>query len=100
VLEQIAFADICLVAVSVVFAAMAGMRGNVIFSKWNMPNHVARIFLASSLFLVASANAVLRRRNPDIFRQKAKAIYITGYFDCFALVTVLGFFGDVLIYGF
>jgi len=99
-LEQIAFADITLAAISVIAAGIAGLRDNMVFYHGRAANHIAKIILATCLFLVASATAILRWRNPKVFESHARAIYVAGYFVSFALATVLGFLGGVIIYGF
>jgi uncharacterized membrane protein len=100
ILELIAFADISLAAVSTVVTGIIGIRDNIVFYHGGAANHVIKIILASILFLVTSAMAILRWRNPKLFHSRFKAIYVTGYFVSFALVSVLGFLGGVIIYGF
>jgi uncharacterized membrane protein len=100
ILEVIAFADISLAAVSTIVTAIAGIRDNFVFYNGGAANHVAKYILATLLFLVTSATAILRWRNPKIFQSHGKAIYITGYFVSFALAAVLGFLGAVIVYGF
>jgi uncharacterized membrane protein len=100
ILELIAFADISLAAVSTIVAGIMGYRDNLVFYNGRAANHVAKIILASFLFLVTSAIALIRWRNPKIFQSNAKAIYVIAYFVSFALAAVLGFLGGVIIYGF
>ena len=100
ILEQIAFADISLAAASSIVAALAGIHDNLTFYHGSAANHVAKIILASILFLVTSATAILRWRNPELFHSHSKAIYVTAYFVSFALAAVLGFLGGVIVYGF
>ena len=47
-LEQIAFANISLAAVSTIVAAIVGIRDNIVFYNSGAPNHVAKIILAST----------------------------------------------------
>jgi uncharacterized membrane protein len=100
ILEQIAFADISLAAVSTIVAAIVGIRDNIAFYNGGAANHVAKIILASILFLVTSATALIRWRKPKLFHSRSKAIYVAAYFVSFALVAVLGFLGGVIVYGF
>jgi uncharacterized membrane protein len=99
-LEQIAFANISLAAVSTLVAGIAGIIDNITFYHGRAANHVVKIILASVLFLVTSATAIIRWRKPELFHSHSKAIYITAYFVSFALVAVLGFLGGVIVYGF
>jgi len=100
ILEQIAFADISLAAVSTIVAAIAGIHDNLVFYNGRAANHIVKIILAITLFLVSSATAILRWRNPKLFHSHSKAIYVAGYFVSFGLAAVLGFLGGVIVYGF
>jgi uncharacterized membrane protein len=100
ILELIAFADISLAAVSTIAAGIMGIRDNIVFYNGRAANHVAKIILASILFLVTSAIAIIRWRNPRLFHSHGKAIYVAGYFLSFSLAAVLGFLGGVIVYGF
>jgi uncharacterized membrane protein len=100
ILELIAFADISLAAVSTIVTAIMGIRDNIVFYHGSAANYVVKITLASILFLVTTATAILRWRNPELFHSHSKAIYVTAYFVSFALAAVLGFLGGVIIYGF
>lgn len=99
-LETVAFADIALAAVSTLVAAIFGIRDNAYFYNGLAPNHVAKIILASILFVVTTATAILRWRNPKLFHGGYKALYVASYFINFALATVLGFLGGVILFGF
>jgi uncharacterized membrane protein len=101
ILEQVAFANISLAAVSTLMAAIAGIRDNIYFYAGMAPNHTAKVFLASLLFLVTTATALVRWRNPNLFHNRnAKVVYILAFFVSFAIVSVLGFLGGVIVYGF
>jgi uncharacterized membrane protein len=100
ILEQIAFANISLAAVSTLAAGTVGILDNFTFYLGNAANNVVKIILASFLFVVTSATAILRWRYPSLFHGKYKAIYVASYFFCFALVAVLGFLGGVIVHGF
>jgi uncharacterized membrane protein len=101
ILEQVAFANISLAAVSTVVAAITGMRDNLLLYQGAAPNYSAKILLASILFIVTTITAIIRWRNVDIFhRMPQKIFYISAYFVSFALVSVLGFLGGVILYGF
>ncbi len=100
-LEKIAFANISLGAVSTIVAAIVGMRDNLFFYGGDAPNHNAKIILASILFVITAVTALIRWRNPDLFhRHSAKWIYALAYLVSFMIVSVLGFLGGVIVYGF
>ena len=101
ILEQVAFANISLAAVSTIVAAIAGIRDNVFYYAGLAPNHTAKIILAGILFLVTTATALVRWRHPNLFRtRKANVVYILAFFVSFTIAGVLGFLGGVIIYGF
>ena len=101
ILEQVAFANLSLAAVSTIVAAIVGMRDNYYYYAGLAPNHTAKIVLASTLFLVTTTTALYRWRHPDLYHTRnAKVVYILAFFVSFAIVTVLGFLGGVILYGF
>jgi uncharacterized membrane protein len=100
ILEKIAFANICLAAVSIIVAAFFGIRDNALIFKGAAPNHIAKITIAFILFVLTSAIALLRWRNPELFHSRHKALYLIAHFVCFALVSVQGFLGGIIVYGF
>ena len=98
--EKIAFADICLAAVSIIVAGIVGYRDNAVNYGGHAPNFIAKIVIASILFVLTSAIAILRWRNPDLFHSRYKALYVAAHFVAFALVAVQGFLGGIIVYGF
>jgi uncharacterized membrane protein len=101
ILEKVAFANIALAAASTIVAAIFGIRDNLVLYAGLAPNHIAKIILAVVLFLVTTLTAILRWRKPDLFQNKStRAIYVASYFVSFAIASVLGFLGGVIIYGF
>ena len=101
VLEQVAFANISLAAVSTIVAAIAGIRDNNYFYGGEAPNYSAKIILAIILFVITATTALVRWRNPNLFHARSgKVLYVMAYFVSFGLVSVLGFLGGVIIYGF
>lgn len=99
-LEKVAFANISLAAVSTIVTGIAGIMDNLKYYNGLAPNHSAKIILAIILFVVTTTTAIIRWRNPDLFHKKSsKYFYILAYFVSFALVSVLGFLGGVIIYG-
>jgi uncharacterized membrane protein len=100
ILEKVAFADISLACVSTVFAAIMGIRDNLVYYNGAATNHTAKIILACALFLLTLVTALARWRNPHLFHANTSRIfYILAYFICFAIAIVLGFLGGVIIYG-
>jgi uncharacterized membrane protein len=99
-LEKIAFANLCVAAVSIVVAAFFGIRDNLVIFKGTAPNHLAKLIIATILFLVTGATALLRWKNPDLFHGRYKGLYLAIHFFLFALVAVQGFLGGIIVYGF
>jgi uncharacterized membrane protein len=99
-LEKIAFANISLAAVSIIAAAIVGIRDNAVFYGGIAPNHIAKIIIASILFFLTGTLAILRWRNKDLFHGHGRALYITGYAIAFVMVGVQGFLGGIIMYGF
>ena len=100
VLEQIAFANISLAAVSTIVTPIVGFRDNLVFYNGGAPNYVAKIILASCLLLITATTAIIRWRKPGLFQSRGKGLYVASYFVSFALAAVLGFLGAIIVYGF
>ena len=98
--EKIAFANICVACVSILVAGSFGIRDNLVLFKNGAPNHTAKIVIASTLFVLTGAIALLRWRNPDLFHGRYKGLYLLAHFVAFALVAVQGFLGGIIVYGF
>ena len=100
-LEKVAFANMSLAAASTIVAGAFGIRDNIVFYGGKASNHLAKIILATILFVVTTAIAVARWRNPKLFTERStKALYVTGYFVSFAIAAVLGFLGGIIVFGF
>ena len=101
IFEKIAFANISLAALSTIVAAGVGIRDNIHFYNGLAANHVTKIILASTLFLITTLTAYARWKNPDLFHKTtAKVFYRLAYFVSFGIAIVLGFLGGVIVYGF
>ena len=101
ILEQAAFANISLASASTIVAAIIGIRDNLVFYAGLAPNHVAKIILATILFLLTTVTAIVRWRKKDLFYTKpAKGFYIAAYFVSFSIAAVLGFLGGIIVFGF
>jgi uncharacterized membrane protein len=100
ILEQIAFANISLAAISTVVAAITGIYDNAHRYAGGAANHPYKILLATILFLVTTATSLLRWRKPDLFENKStKWWYAGAYLVSFGLATVLGFLGGIIVFG-
>jgi uncharacterized membrane protein len=99
-LEKAAFANIALATVSTVVAGLTGLRDNNDIYDGAAPNSNVKIILASILLVVTLLVTISRWRKPDLFHSSIRILYISGYFLSFALVSVLGFLGGVILYGF
>ena len=101
ILEQVAFADIALAAASTIVAAIFGIRDNIVYYNGGAPNHIAKIALATTLFIITTITAIARWRNKDLFYARStKALYVAAYFVSFAIAAVLGFLGGIIMFGF
>lgn len=101
-LEQVAFANISLAAVSTILAAITGIMDNADIYQGAAPNASLKIVLASILLVVTTATALIRWRNPDLFYSPStqRVLYISAYVVSFVLASTLGFLGGVILYGF
>lgn len=99
-LEQAAFANIALAAVSTIAAGITGYIDNIKNYVGDAPNAGAKIVLASVLFLLTTGISLVRYRNPDIFHKGNRLLYAGSYGLSFAIAIVLAFLGGVILYGF
>ena len=99
-LEQTAFANIVLAAVSTVVAGVTGYLDNLKNYVGEAPNANAKIVLAIVLFLLTTGLSIVRFRNPQIFQNTNPLLYIASYGLSFAIALVLAFLGGVILYGF
>ena len=101
ILEKVAFANISLAAASTLAAASVGIRDNLAFYNGSASNHIAKIILATILFVVTTSTAIARWRKKELFYSRTtKALYIAAYFVSFAIASVLGFLGGIILFGF
>ncbi len=99
ILERIAFGIMCVAAVSIIVAASFGIRDNIVFYKTLAPNHIAKIVIASTLFILTSAVVLWRIRKPDLLQTGKKWLYLALHAVLFLLVGVQGFLGAIIVYG-
>jgi len=99
-LEQAAFANIILAAISTIVAGATGMMDNIKNYEGEAPNASAKMFLAISLFVLTTGISIVRYRSPEMFQKGNSVLYITSYGLSFVIALVLAFLGGVILYGF
>lgn len=99
-LDQVAFANIALASVSTIAAGITGVVDNANNYGGDAPNASIKIILAVALFILTAGTAIARYRNPEIFNQGKRLLYISSYGISFLIALVLGFLGGVILYGF
>lgn len=99
-LEQAAFANITLAAISTIAAGLTGIRDNIDIYDGAAPNAGTKITLAILLLIITALLSIIRWRKPDIFYSSGRILYFTGFLVSFAIAAVLGFLGGVILYGF
>ena len=99
-LEQTAFANIVLAAVSTVVAGVTGYLDNLKNYVGDAPNASTKIILATALFLLTTSLSIVRFRNPQMFQKTNPLLYMAAYGLGFAIALVLAFLGGVILYGF
>lgn len=99
-LEQAAFANISLAALSTIVAGITGFIDNIKNYEGDAPNAGAKMILATTLFLLTTGISIFRYRKPDMFQNGNRFLYIGSYGLSFAIALVLAFLGGVILYGF
>jgi uncharacterized membrane protein len=99
-LEQAAFANITLAFLGTIAAAVTGIMDNAKNYDGAAPNAGTKIILAITLFLLTGGISLFRFRNPNLFQQGNRFLYVASYGLSFALALVLAFLGGVILYGF
>ena len=99
-LEQAAFANMVLAAVSTAVAGVTGYLDNIKNYEGDAPNANIKIMLAISLFVLTTGISIVRYRNPEIFNKGNRVVYATSYGLSFFIALVLAFLGGVILYGF
>src|SRR5215207_1443012 len=98
-LEQTAFANIVLAAVSTVVAGVTGYLDNLKNYVGEAPNANTKIILAIALFLLTTGLSIARFRNSQMFQNANPLLYMASYGVSFAISLVLAFLGGVILYG-
>jgi uncharacterized membrane protein len=99
-LEQAAFANIVLAFLGTIAAGLTGVMDNIQNYEGQAPNASTKIILATVLFFLTAAISIVRFRNPNLFQQGNRFLYIASYGVSFAIALVLAFLGGVILYGF
>ncbi len=99
-LEQAAFANIVLAAISTVAAGVTGVMDNARNYEGEAPNAAAKIVLALVLLALTTGISIVRYRNPEIFNTGNRALYAASYGLSFLIAFTLAFLGGVILYGF
>jgi len=99
-LEQTAFANIILAFLGTIAAGITGIMDNAKNYEGAAPNAGTKIMLATILFLLTAGIIVVRSRNPNLFQQGNRFLYVASYGLSFAIALVLAFLGGVILYGF
>lgn len=99
-LEQAAFANMVLAAISTVVAGITGVIDNANNYEGEAPNAGVKIILATLLFILTTGISIIRHRNPDLFQKSNRMLYISSYGLSFAIAFTLAFLGGVILYGF
>jgi uncharacterized membrane protein len=99
-LEQAAFANIVLAAISTIVAGITGHMDNIKNYVGEAPNASTKIILAILLLVLTSWISVARYRNPNLFNTNKRFLYMASYGVSFAIALILAFLGGVILYGF
>ena len=99
-LEQTAFANMVLAFLGTIAAGATGVMDNVKNYEGAAPNAGTKIILAITLFLLTGGIILIRSRNPNLFQQGNRLLYVASYGLSFAIALTLAFLGGVILYGF
>lgn len=99
-LEQAAFANMILAFLGTIAAAITGIMDNARNYDGAAPNGGVKVMLATTLFLLIGGILIARSRNPNLFQQGKRFLYISAYGISFVITLILAFLGGVILYGF
>ena len=99
-LEQAAFANMILAFLGTIAAGATGVMDNAKNYEGAAPNAGTKIILAITLFLLTGGIILVRSRNPNLFQQGNRLLYVASYGLSFAIALTLAFLGGVILYGF
>jgi uncharacterized membrane protein len=99
-LEQAAFFNVALAAVSSAAAGLTGYRDHLVRFEGETPYVGVKIFLGVSLFVLTAVLAYGRWRQPEVlWKSSTMVLYVAGFVGSFVLAAALGFTGGVIVYG-
>lgn len=99
--EKFAWFCMAVTAAGTALAGLAGLRDNWYHFGGAAPYLNIKIFLATSLLLLASIAAVGRLRRHDLlWNPSTRILYLAAFLGAALLATVLGFVGGSIVYGF
>ena len=98
-LEQAAFANIVLAFLGTIAADVTGIMDNAKNYDGAAPNAGTKIILAVTLFLLTGGISLFRFRNPNLFQQGNRLLYVASYGLSFGIALILAFLGGVILYG-
>jgi uncharacterized membrane protein len=99
-LEQAAFANMVLAFLGTIAAGVTVIMDNAKNYEGAAPNAGTKIILATVLFLLTAGISIVRFRNPNLFQQGNRLLYIASYGLSFVLALILAFLGGIILYGF
>jgi uncharacterized membrane protein len=100
-LEQAAFFNMALAAVTTIIAGFSGYRDHIVRFEGDAPYANVKVFLAITLFVLTTVTAVSRWRNSEIvWKPSTTVLYLSAFVGSFALAGILGFLGGAILYGF
>lgn len=99
-LEFTAFANITLASISTIVAGFTGIMDNIKNYTGTAPNASTKIILATLLFILTTSISIARYRNPNLFQNINRGLYISLYGLSFVIALVLAFLGGIILYGF
>lgn len=98
-LEQTAFYNMILAAISTFFAGATGVYDNNLNYDGDAPFASTKIILGLTLSALSMGLVIVRSKNPDLF-DRSRVLYILVYAACFMIALVLGFLGGAILFGF
>jgi uncharacterized membrane protein len=99
-LEQAAFFNITLAAISTALAGLTGYRDHVVRFESATPYVHVKIYLAISLLALTTLLAISRWRRPKVlYAPNTTVLYVAGFVGSLVLASALGFTGGAIVYG-
>ena len=100
-LENAAFFNMSLAAISAIIAGFTGYRDHLVRYEGDAPYASAKIFLGITLFLLTTVTALSRwRRQELLWTPSTTLLYLGAFAASFVIAVILGFLGGAILYGF